>query len=348
LETRRRSDLITPVPKPKKRRRTRGQTQILFEDEAGLTSEEQEYNPTPIINEIRTYVETWRNLPNPDQWLVTPETARLLKHWRHHQFEGIRPFFCQIEAVETAIWLTEVAPKLGPRVAKFWAHIKGGNEQANPELLRLALKLATGAGKTTVMAMVIAWQTINAVRHPNSKHFSRGFLIVAPGITIKDRLRVLLPNDPESYYRHREIVPPDLLADIDRAKIVITNYHAFKLRERIEVSKGTREAIEGWEAKKDPTKKLQTLETDGQMLHFRDAILSARFGLSRRHLVPLDHERLLAHGCDRMRHRQTAARPRRRQRAWRGHPEIPQPLGRDQEESPRLAQEGTVSRGQGL
>lgn len=231
-----------------------------------FTSEEQEYNPTPIINEIRTYVETWRNLPNPNQWLVTPETARLLKHWRHHQFEGVRPFSCQIEAVETAIWLTEVAPKLGPRVAKFWAHIKGGNEQANPELLRLALKLATGAGKTTVMAMLIAWQTINAVRHPNSKHFSRGFLIVAPGITIKDRLRVLLPNDPESYHRHREIVPSDLLGDIDRAKIVLTNYHAFKLRERIDVSKGTREAIEGWEAKKDPTKKLQTLETEGQML----------------------------------------------------------------------------------
>ena len=86
-----------------------------------LSTEEQEYNPTPIINEIRTYVETWRNLPNSDQWLVTPETARLLKHWRHHQFEGIRPFFCQIEAVETAIWLVEVAPKLGARVAKFWA-----------------------------------------------------------------------------------------------------------------------------------------------------------------------------------------------------------------------------------
>jgi type III restriction enzyme len=129
------------------------------------------------------------------------------------------------EAVETAIWLTEVAPKLGPRVAKFWAHIKGGNEQANPELLRLALKLATGAGKTTVMAMLIAWQTINAVRHPNSKTFSRGFLIATPGITIKDRLRVLLPNDPESYYRHREVVPPDLLADIDRARADSDRFH---------------------------------------------------------------------------------------------------------------------------
>src|SRR5690606_37579637 len=114
--------------------------------------------------------------------------------WRHHQFQGVKPFFCQIEAVETAIWLTEVAPKLGPRGAKFWKHIEGANAQANPELMRIALKLATGAGKTTVMAMLIAWQTVNAVRHPDSKRFSRGFLIVAPGITIRDRLRVLLPN----------------------------------------------------------------------------------------------------------------------------------------------------------
>src|SRR5690606_37647354 len=138
----------------------------------------QEYNPTPIINEVRRHLESWRALPNPDQWLVTPETARLLQHWRHHRFEGLRPFFCQIEAVETAIWLAEVAPKLGPRGTKFREHIKGANKQANPELFRIALKLATGAGKTTVMAMLIAWQTVNAVRHPNSPNFSRGFLIV--------------------------------------------------------------------------------------------------------------------------------------------------------------------------
>jgi len=71
------------------------------------------------------------------------------------------------------------------------------NKDANPELMRLALKLATGAGKTTVMAMLIAWQTINAVRRPGSKNFSRGFLVCAPGLTIKDRLRVLQPNDPD-------------------------------------------------------------------------------------------------------------------------------------------------------
>jgi type III restriction enzyme len=261
IETRRRSDLITPVPKPKKRRSPRGQAELLFDAGDGLSTKEQEYNPTPIINEARTYVETWRNLRNPDQWQVTPETARLLKHWRSHDFQGLKPFFCQIEAVETAIWLTEVAPKSGARGAKFWDHIKGANEQANPELMRLALKLATGAGKTAVMAMLIAWQTVNAVRHPGSKQFSRGFLIVAPGITIKDRLRVLLPNDTESYYRHREIVPSDMLGDIDRAKIIITNYHAFKLRERLDVAKGTRAALEGWR-----DEKLQTMETEGQML----------------------------------------------------------------------------------
>jgi len=79
---------------------------------------------------------------------------------------------------------------------------------------RLALKLATGAGKTTVMAMLIAWQTVNAVRRPNSKRFTRGFLIVAPGLTIKDRLRVLQPNDPDSYYASRELVPVDMLVDL--------------------------------------------------------------------------------------------------------------------------------------
>ena len=290
IAARRRSDLITPIPKPKKRKKAKGKEQagFVFADDAGLTTDEQEYNPTPIINEIRGHVDTWRKLPNPDQWLVTPETARLLKHWRHHQFQAIRPFFCQIEAVETAIWLAEVAPKLGPRVAKFWTHLKAANAQANPELLRLALKLATGAGKTTVMAMLIAWQTVNAVRHPQSGKFTRGFLIVAPGITIKDRLRVLLPNDPDSYYRSREIVPPDMLGDIDRAKIVITNYHAFKLRERMEVAKGTRMALEGWREEK-----LQTLETEGQMLQ---RVMPELMGM--KNVVVLNDE---AHHCYRER-----------------------------------------------
>jgi type III restriction enzyme len=191
VDSRRRSELITPVPKPQRRRRAPNQAGFVFDSGEGLSTEEQEYNPTPIINEIRGYVNDWRRLPNPDQWQVSPETARLLQHWRHHPFQDIRPFFCQVEAVETVIWLTEVAPKRGAAVAKFGAHLRAANEQSNPDLLRIALKMATGSGKTSVMAMLIAWQTVNAVRHPGSRQFSRAFLVVTPGITIKDRLTVL-------------------------------------------------------------------------------------------------------------------------------------------------------------
>ena len=94
------------------------------------------------------------------------------------------------------------------------------------------------------MAMLIAWQTINAVRRQQSKRFTRGFLVVTPGLTIKDRLRVLQPNDPDSYYGDRELVPSDMLGEINKAKIVITNFHAFKLRERIELSKGGRSLLQ--------------------------------------------------------------------------------------------------------
>jgi type III restriction enzyme len=111
--------------------------------------------------------------------------------------------------------------------------------------MRIALKLATGSGKTTVMAMIIAWQTVNAIRRPNSKNFTRGFLVCTPGLTIKDRLRVLKPNDPNSYYASRELVPSDLLDEVNRAKIVITNYHSFMLRDRIELSAGGRALLQG-------------------------------------------------------------------------------------------------------
>ena len=259
IESRRPAEFITPIPKPKKRKRATEQEEIIFDEGKSLSTKEQQYDPTSIINEVRGHVDAWRSLSTPNQWQVTPETARLLQHWRHHTFSAIRPFFCQVEAVETAIWLTEVAPqsKAGKRLLD---HLAAANKDANPELMRLALKLATGAGKTTVMAMLIAWQTVNAVRRPGSKHFTRGFLVVAPGLTIKDRLRVLQPNDPDSYYASRELVPTDMLDDVHRAKIVITNYHAFKLRERIELSKGGRSLLQG------RGDKLNTLETEGQML----------------------------------------------------------------------------------
>lgn len=263
IEQRRKAEFITPIPKPKKRKGAAADQLQLFDfvENDPISSEEQQYDPTPIINELRRNVDDWRRLPNANDWLVTPDTARLLQHWRHHPFNDVRPFFCQIEAVETAIWLSEVAPKMGKIGRKFLNHLEAANQNANPELMRLALKLATGAGKTTVMAMIIAWQTVNAVRSPNSRNFSRGFLIVTPGLTIRDRLRVLKPNDPDSYYQSREIVPSDMLGDLERAKIVLTNYHAFRLRERLELSKGGRLLLQGREGTP-----LNTLETEGQML----------------------------------------------------------------------------------
>ena len=258
VKQRRKSEFITPIPKPRKRKAQ--QQALVFDEGKGLSTEQQEYDPTPFINEVRVQVDRWRAQPNPSTWQVTPETARLLQHWRHHKFSSFRPFFCQIEAAETAIWLWEVAPKVGKTGRKFLDHLKAANEQANPELLRLALKMATGAGKTTVMAMLIAWQTINAVRHPNSKKFTRGFLVTAPGITIRDRLRVLQPYDPDSYYLSRELIPNDMWDDLRRAKIVITNFHAFKLRERLDLSKGGRSLLQG------RGEELSTLETEGQML----------------------------------------------------------------------------------
>lgn len=258
LETRRSAEFITPIPKPKKQKGGGKQTSLLFDE--GLSTQEQQYH-SAIINGVRAEVDKWRALKNPNDWKVTPETARLLQHWRHHNFAGVRPFFCQVEAVETAIWLTEVAPQIGKAGERFIQHLESANHEANPELMRLALKLATGAGKTTVMAMLIAWQTVNAVRRPNSKKFTRGFLLVAPGLTIRDRLRVLQPNDPDSYYASRELVPGDMLSDLERAKIVITNYHSFKLRERIELSKGGRLLLQGRGGDE-----LDTQETEGQML----------------------------------------------------------------------------------
>jgi type III restriction enzyme len=259
IESRRRAQFLSPIPQPKKRK-SKDQSAFVFDEGSGLSTKEQQYETTAIINEVRQYVEAWRALPSPNQWQVTAETARLLQHWRGHAFTGIRPFFCQIEAVETAIWLTEVAPhsRNGKRILE---HLDRANNDANPGLARVALKLATGAGKTTVMAMLIAWQTVNAVRHPGSKQFTRGFLVCAPGLTIKDRLRVLQPNDPDSYYQNRELVPSDMLDDIRRAKIFVTNYHAFKLRERLALSKGGRQFLQGRTGEAP-----RTLETEGQML----------------------------------------------------------------------------------
>ena len=260
---RREARFISPIPKAKKRGKKQKQEQAelaLDEEAEKISGTGQDYRLYEVINDLRKIVDTWRELPDHTTLNVTPVTQRLLQHWRHHQFIGLRPFFCQVEAAEMVIWLTEVAPKV-KEGKRFIEHLETANDAANPGLPRLALKLATGAGKTTVMAMIIAWQTINAIRRPGSKNFTKGFLIITPGITIRDRLRVLQPNDPNSYYERHELVPSEMAGDIPRAQIVITNYHAFGRRTTMDISKGGKSLLEGRDGEK-----IQTIESEGQML----------------------------------------------------------------------------------
>src|SRR5207237_76472 len=154
-----------------------------------------------------------------------------LEYWRNPDREK-KLFFCQIEALETAIYLTEVATRYGDN----WIEnkLRGDSEAANPGLARIAFKMATGSGKTVVMAMLIAWQALNKIANQQDKRFSDNFLIVTPGITIKDRLRVLLPNDPDTYYTAMDLVTPDQLVQLMQARIGLTNYHTFLRRDKIE------------------------------------------------------------------------------------------------------------------
>ena len=121
--------------------------------------------------------------------------------------------------------------------------MREANDTFNPGLPRMAFKMATGAGKTVVMAMVIVWHTLNKHANPQDARFSDTFLIVTPGITIRDRLRVLLPNDPENYYRQRDIVSAQQQEQLGQAKILITNFHAFQLREKVTASKITKSIL---------------------------------------------------------------------------------------------------------
>lgn len=243
---------LVPIPAAQRRKQ-------IDADQAFLDIEE-ETKENPIINRIRVLVDKWRlRSMEEDRNDITYVTRKLLAQWREGKTTP-RPFFCQVEAAETLIWLNEIAGKTveGRQILE---ELRLANEEANPSLLRYASKMATGSGKTTVMAMMIAYHTINKVRYPTSTRFSNNFLIIAPGITIKDRLRVLLPSDPENYYVGRGLVPPEFAEDIKRARIVIANYHVFRRREIYNLPKGTRDILKG-----NSDTDIETKETQGQML----------------------------------------------------------------------------------
>lgn len=265
VENRRTSEYIVPIPQS---RRQGGQLEFAY-DAGGQVA----FKANDLVNRIRDRVDDWRRLPS-GQWGVTYETARLLRHWRETSRD--RPlFFCQVEAAETIIWLTEVAPK-NKAYEEFAVAAAKHSEAANPGLFRLAMKLATGAGKTTVMAMLIAWHAVNKARRPNSKMFTDAFLIIAPGITIKDRLRVLMPEAPDSIYNRLSIVPSDMMGDLRKARIVVTNYHAFK-HKRAEIAKGTAEVLRGRDTEQEFEARFR--ETDGALVQRIMAPLMGRRGI---------------------------------------------------------------------
>ena len=228
VEERRKSSYFIPIPASKRR----GKQQVI---DTEWTQDRIEENAW--INRVRFEVDRWRIGGRAG---VTRTTARLLDYWTDSAREN-KLFFCQIEALETAIYIAEVAKKAGDT----WIEndLNRFNEDANPGLFRIALKMATGSGKTVVMAMLMAWQALNKAANPQDARFSDSFLVVTPGITIRDRLRVLLPNDPNNYYRERDILPPDLMAELHKAKIIVTNFHSFKPRETASAGRLTKSVL---------------------------------------------------------------------------------------------------------
>ncbi len=229
VEGRRVSSYFIPIPRAKKK----NPKQLAFETE--WTADRIEENK--FINQVRERVGVWRKGGHVG---ITNTTRRLLEHWTRADRER-RLFFCQIEALETAVYITEVASKYGD--AWIENELRRANDDSNPLLFRIAFKMATGSGKTVVMAMLIAWHSLNKLANAQDARFSDTFLIVTPGITIRDRLRVLLPSDPKSYYREHDIVPSDLMEDLGKAKILITNFHAFKQRSFGDASKLTKSIL---------------------------------------------------------------------------------------------------------
>ena len=223
---RRPSESFVPVPVSKKKKKAGDQATLDFD----ATHERREVNS--LINDIRREVEKWR----AGNWNgVTPYTRKLLTYWSDREEPVL---FCQREAVETAIFLTEVAGRHG--TADYRARLNPENALHNDGLPRVGLKMATGSGKTVVMAMLIAWQTINKVYAPRDARFAKRFLVV-----VRD---VLHPERDDSYYRERDLVPTDLWEALGQAHVQITNYHAFLARDAKEiqgVSSNTRKLLRG-------------------------------------------------------------------------------------------------------
>lgn len=176
----------------------------------------------PLVNQIRQRVKEWR-IGNVTEGVapyagVTGITKRLLEHWNNaEERENHRFFYCQLEAIETLIWLAEA-----PDAQKVGIEIPGDGG----EFRRVCAKMATGTGKTIVMAMLVAWQALNKITYPQDTRFARYFLVVAPGLTVRNRLSVLVPAGTGNYYDEFNIVPQGLRDKLRQAKVIVRNWHA--------------------------------------------------------------------------------------------------------------------------
>lgn len=167
----------------------------------------------PLVNQIRKRVDAWRAANYPG---ITSITKKLLEHWKNYENRERKFFFCQLEAIETLIWLTEA-----PESDRQGIDIPGDGG----EFKRICSKMATGSGKTIVMSMLIAWQILNKGAYPKDTRFSKNVLVVAPGLTVKNRLRVLHPSDPDNYYQEFDIIPSTLFDQLRQGRVKVINWH---------------------------------------------------------------------------------------------------------------------------
>ena len=201
---------------------------MIADPEAQPYRDKGTFKPLPLANQIRQRIAAWREAGYPG---ITGITKTLLAHWQDPEQRDFPFFFCQIEAIETLIWLIEM-----PASEKTGINIPtdGG------EFRRLCSKLATGTGKTVVMAMLIAWQAINRMTYNRDRRFSRHIFIVAPNLTVRERLSVLNPANTRNYYDEFSIAPLSLQEKLRQAKVLIRNWHAlnWETEEKIEKKKG--------------------------------------------------------------------------------------------------------------
>lgn len=169
--------------------------------------------PLVLVNTIRARVNAWRIAGYPG---ITAVTQALLDHWFDRSARENPFYFCQLEAIETLIWRVEAAEEYRQGI------IIPGDGGAWE---RLCNKMATGSGKTTVMAMIVTWQALNALTYPKRSHdFSRMFFLVAPGLIVKSRLRVLLPGEIDNYYDEFGLCPSDAARQkLNQIELLIEN-----------------------------------------------------------------------------------------------------------------------------